>query len=163
VDQTRGDCNRLDLMWVRRPGWPHKWFDPVIDCPLHFYERQVATTPRTKVNPKTERARLRNGDAAPWAVQQVGSCLGYTGRAADVVGTAAHDSEQTFRWSALNSWAPGVLHHACRSSKNQMPKPMRTAPVRPSNARTTVGRRRMRDKGPPTIVSIANHVSPKTA
>jgi len=32
--------------------------DPVIDCPVHFYKRHVATTPRTKVNPKTERPRL---------------------------------------------------------------------------------------------------------
>ena len=32
--------------------------DPVIDCLVHFYERHLATAPRTKVNPKTERPRL---------------------------------------------------------------------------------------------------------
>jgi len=32
--------------------------DPVIDCPVHFYEGHVATTPRAKVNPKTEGPRL---------------------------------------------------------------------------------------------------------
>ena len=32
--------------------------DPVIDCPVHFYERHVATAPRTKVNPKTGGPRL---------------------------------------------------------------------------------------------------------
>jgi hypothetical protein len=53
------------------------------------------------------RSRPRSAASGPrlptWAVQQVGSYLGYTGRDVDVVMTAAHDPEPPRITSSLNT------------------------------------------------------------
>jgi hypothetical protein len=43
---------------------------------VHFYERHVATTPRTKVNPKTERPRLHKGDSNQFGCSSVRLAFG---------------------------------------------------------------------------------------